>query len=52
MVIVEKEWEKFRDVVMECTNDFCSIMRRVGGQRRNENEWWNKELNVTLAKNR
>ena len=30
---VEKEWEKFRDMIMECTNDVCS-MRRVGGQRR------------------
>ena len=26
---VEKEWEKFRDIVMECTND-VSGMRRVG----------------------
>ena len=30
---VEKEWEKFRDIVMECTIDVCG-MRRVGGQRR------------------
>ena len=30
---VEKEWEKFRGIVMECTNDVCG-MRRVGGQRR------------------
>ena len=27
-----EEWEKFRDIVMECTNDVCG-MRRVGGQR-------------------
>ena len=27
---VEKEWEKFRDMVMKCTNDVCG-MRRVGG---------------------
>ena len=27
---VEKEWETFRDIVMECTNDVCGI-RRVGG---------------------
>ena len=25
---VEKEWEKFRDMVMKCTNDVCG-MRRV-----------------------
>ena len=30
---VEKEWEKFRDIVMECTNDVCG-MRRASGQRR------------------
>ena len=24
-----EEWEKFRDIVMECTNDVCG-MRRVG----------------------
>ena len=29
---MEKEWEKFRDIVTECTNDVCG-MRRVGGQR-------------------
>ena len=34
---MEKEWEKFRDMVMECTNDVCG-MRRVGGQRRKGNE--------------
>ena len=37
---MEKEWEKFRDMVMECTNDVCG-MRRVGGQRREGSEWWN-----------
>ena len=26
---VEKEWEKFRDIVMECTNDICGM--RLGG---------------------
>ena len=35
---VEKEWEKFRDMVMKCTNDLCGI-RRVGGQRRKGSEW-------------
>ena len=30
---VEKDWEKFRDLVMDCTNDVCD-MRRGGGQRR------------------
>ena len=34
---MEKEWEKFRDVVMECTNDLCG-MRHVGGQRKKGNE--------------
>ena len=33
-----EEWEKFRDIVMECTNDVCG-MRRVGGQRRKGSEW-------------
>ena len=31
---VEKEWEKFRDIVMECTNDVCGI-RHVSGQKKN-----------------
>ena len=38
---VEKEWEKFRDMVMNCTNDACG-MRHVGGQRRKGSEWWNE----------
>ena len=32
---VEKEWEKFRDIIMECTNDICG-MRRDG-------EWTEKK---------
>ena len=35
------EWEKFRDIVMECTNDVCG-MSSIGGQRRKGSEWWNE----------
>ena len=48
---VEKEWEKFRDMVMECTNDVCG-MRRVGGQRRKGSEWSNEEVCRAVAKKR
>ena len=48
---MEKEWEKFRDMVMECTNDICG-MRRVGGQRRKGSEWWNKEVGKAVAEKR
>ena len=48
---VEKEWEKFRDIVMECTNDVCG-MRRVGGQRRMGSEWWNEEVGRAVAEKR
>ena len=30
---MEKEFEKYRDIVMECTNDVCG-MRLVDRQRR------------------
>ena len=36
---VEKEWEKVRDIVMECTNDMCGMIRVGGGQRRKGSEW-------------
>ena len=45
---IGREWEKFRDIVMECTNDVCG-MRRVGGQRRKGSEWWNEEVCWALA---
>ena len=45
------EWEKFRDIVMECTNDVCG-MRRVDGQRREESEWWNEEVGRAVAEKR
>ena len=48
---MEKEWEKFRDMVMECTNDVCG-MRRVGGQRRKGSAWWNEEVNRAVAEKR
>ena len=48
---VEKEWEKFREMVMECTSDVCD-MRRVGGQQRKGSEWWNEEVGRVVAKKR
>ena len=45
-----EQWEKFRNIVIECTNDVCS-MRRVGGQRRKGKEWWNEEVGRAMAKN-
>ena len=48
---MEKEWEKFRDMVIECTNEVCG-MRRVGGQRRKGSEWWNEEVGRAVAEKR
>ena len=48
---MEKESEKFRDIVMECTNDVCG-MRRIGGQRRNGSEWWSEEVCRAVAEKR
>ena len=48
---VEKEWEKFRDMVMEYTNDVCG-MRRVGGHKRNGCEWWSEEVGRAVAEKR
>ena len=45
---IEKEWEKFRDIVMECANDVCG-MRRVGGRRRKGIGWWNEEVGRAVA---
>ena len=41
MESAENEWEKFRDIVMECITDVCG-MRRIGRQRRKGSEWWNE----------
>ena len=48
---VENEWEKFRDIVMECTNHVCG-MRPVVGQRRKGSEWWNEEEGEVVAEKR
>ena len=48
---VEKEWKKFRDIVMERTNDICG-MRRLGGQRRKGSECWNEEVGWAVAEKR
>ena len=34
---VEKEWEKFRDMVMKCTNDVCGMRRVAGREERGMN---------------
>ena len=44
----EEEWEKFRDIVKECTNEVCG-MRRVGGQRRKGSELWSEEVGLAVA---
>ena len=48
---MKKEYEKFRDIVMECTHDVCG-MRRVGGQRRKGSEWWNEVGRAVAEKRR
>ena len=48
---VEKDSEKFTDIIMECTNDVCG-MRRVGGQRRKGSEWWNEEIGRAVGEKR
>ena len=48
---VEKEWEKFRDIVMQGTNDVCG-MRRVSGQRRKGSEWSNEEVGRAAVEKR
>ena len=48
---MEKDWQKFRDIVLECTNGVCG-MRRVGGQRRKGSEWWNEEVGRAVAEKR
>ena len=48
---MEKECEKSRDIVMECTNDVCG-MSRVGGKRRKRSEWWNEEVGRAVAEKR
>ena len=45
------EYEKFRDLVMECTNDVCG-MRRVGEQRRKGSKWCNEEVGIVVAETR
>ena len=40
---VEMDWEMFRDIVKDCTNDVCGV-RRVGGERRKGSEWWSEEV--------
>ena len=47
---LETEWKMFRDIVNECTNDVCGVIR-VGGQR-NESEWWSEEVSVAVAEKR
>ena len=48
---MEKELEKFSDIVMECTNDVCG-MRRAGGQRRKGSELWNEKVGVVVPEMR
>ena len=48
---VEKEWEKSRDIAIQCTKYVCG-MRCVSGQRRKGSEWWNEEVGRAVAEKR
>ena len=48
----KNEWEKFRDIVKECTNDVCGVRRGMGGMKRNVIKWWSKEFGVAVAEKR
>ena len=39
--------EKFRDMVMECTNEVCGMRRAEKGS-----EWWNEEMGRAVAEKR
>ena len=39
---------KFRDIVMECTNNVCG-MRCVGRLRIKVSEWWDEEVERAMA---
>ena len=47
---MEREWEKFRDIVMECTNDVCGMIRVgregrgvKGGMKKSVGRWPKRE---------
>ena len=48
---MEKEWEKFKDILNECTNEVYG-MRSVGGQRRKGDKCLSKEVCVAVAEKR
>ena len=45
-----EEWEKFIDIMMECTNYECGL-RRVGGRRIKGSVLWNEEVDMAVAEN-
>ena len=47
---METEWEKFGEIVKECTNDVFGV-RHVGEKRRKRSEWWS-EVGVVVAEKR
>ena len=46
-----EEWEKIRDIVMECTNDVCG-MSRVCRQRRKGSKLWIEQVSRAVAEKR
>ena len=48
---MEEQWEKFRDIVKECTNDVCGL-RHVSYQRKKGSERSNEEVGVAVAEER
>ena len=48
---VEKEWQRFKSVVVKCAEDVCG-MRRVGGGVRRGGEWWCEETRLAVREKR
>ena len=49
---VEKEWEKFSDMVMECTNDVHMWHETCRRAEKKGSEWWNEEVGMAVAEKR
>ena len=47
---MEKELEKFRDILKECTNYYCVWHERVDGQIGNTHKWCSEEVGEAVAK--
>ena len=48
--MVEKEWRRFKETILEVGKEVCGTRKIKEGKRRKGSEWWNEEIRRVVGR--